>query len=100
MLNVLHKNSEITTGRYKGKTVNEVLEKDKKEIFYLIKKGVSFDDEVLSMSGITKKTSNVRFSQVFVEHAKDNKIYEKDTASLSKILKELRTIDNLNETEI
>ena len=99
MYKTLNINSEITAGIHKGKTVKEVLENGKKEIFSLIKQGFSFDDEVLSLAGIKKNVRDVTIKQVFVEHEKDNKIYEKETTSLSKILKEIRTIDNIDENE-
>ena len=96
MLNI---NSEMTVGKYKGKTVKYILENDKKEIFNLLKQGVSFNDDVLSLAGIKKNIRNVKITQVFTEHKKDTKIYEKETASLSKILKEIRTLDNIPEIE-
>ena len=99
MYKTLNINSEITTGIHKGKTVKEVLENGKKEIFSLIKQGFSFDDEVLSLAGIKKNVRDVTIKHVFIEHEKDNKIYEKETTSLSKILKEIRTIDNIDENE-
>ena len=95
---VLNINSVIAKGEHKGKTVNDVLSIGKKEIFSLIKEGFSFDDNVLLMAGIKKNVRDVKVSNIFVEHEKDTKSYEKDTVSLSKILKEIRTIDNLDET--
>ena len=99
MNKALNINSVITSGNYKGKTVKDVLENGKKEIFNLIKQGFLFDDEVLSLAGIKKNVRDVTVENVFVEHEKDNKIYEKETTSLSKILKEIRTIDNIDENE-
>lgn len=96
MLNI---NSEVTIGKYKGKIVKDVLKNDKKEIFNLLKQGVLFDDNVLSLAGIRKNIRNVKITQVFTEHEKDTKIYEKETISLSKILKEIRTLDNISETD-
>lgn len=93
--------SILDTGKYRGKKVGEMVDnKDKAELFKLIKKGYSFNDEVLSLIGIKKNVRDVKVSQILVDHVKDKKVYQKDTASLSKILKELRTIDNLNENEI
>lgn len=97
MAKVLNINSEITTGKHKGKVVKDIISENKKEIFSLIKDGMLFDDEVLSMAGIKKNIRNVKVTQVFTKHEKDDKVYEKDKESLSKILKEIRTIDNLSE---
>jgi hypothetical protein len=96
MLNI---NSEVTIGKYKGKIIKDILKNDKKEIFNLLKQGVSFDDNVLSLAGIRKNIRNVKITQVFTEYEKDTKIYEKETISLSKILKEIRTLDNVSETD-
>ena len=36
----------ITKGKFKGKTIAEVIDIDRHEIFNMIKKGFYFDDEV------------------------------------------------------
>lgn len=99
MTMILNIHSEVTIGKHKGRSVNDILNIDKKEIFNLIKQGLLFDDEVLSIAGIKKSVRDVKVLQVFVEHEKDNKKYEKETASLSKILKEIRTLDNIPEID-
>lgn len=96
---ILNIHSEVTIGKHKGRSVNDILNIDKKEIFSLIKQGLSFDDEVLAIAGIKKSVRGVKVLQVFAEHEKDNKKYEKETASLSKILKEIRTLDNIPEID-
>lgn len=96
MLNI---NSEVYIGKYKGKIVKDILKNDKKEIFNLLKQGISFDDNVLSLAGIKKNIRNVKITQVFADHEKDTKIYEKETVSLSKILKEIRTLDSISEID-
>ena len=94
MNQTLNINSEITSGKYKGKTVGDLVT-DKKIIFTLIKQGVIFDDEVLSKAGIKKIIRDVKVEQILVDHEKDNKVYQKETTSLSKILKEINTIENV-----
>lgn len=88
-------NSIIDKGRYKGKKISDLIA-DKKAIFSLIKEGISFDDEVLTLSGIKKNVRDVKVKQVFVEHEIDTNVYAKETASLQKILKEIRTLDNID----
>ena len=90
--------STITEGEFKDKTVKEVLECGKKNIFSLIKTGLLFDDEVLSLAGIKKNIRDVKVTQICADHEKDTRVYQKETASLTKILKEIRTIDNIEET--
>ena len=89
----LHINSVIGKGKYNGKKVSEIIS-EKKVVFSLIKEGFEFEDEVLSMAGIKKTVMDVKVEQVFVEHDVDTKVYAKETASLQKILKELRTLDD------
>lgn len=77
--------------------VSELL-KDKKRLFEYIKKGFSFDDEVLKIAGIKKTISNEKITNVFVEHEKEkHKELPKETESLKNILKSLHTIDNQTE---
>ena len=93
-MDVLHLDSVIeTAGRYKGKTVQDVIDKKKSAIFQLIKKGVMFDDEVLKICNITKTIRDVRVYNVIVEHEKSTKKYEKDTASIKEIMKEINTLE-------
>lgn len=99
MTKILNINSEIPSGPYKGKKVNDILSSNKKDIFKLLKEGLLFDDEVLSIAGIKKNIRDVKVEQILVEHEKDTKVYEKETTSLSKILKEIRTIDNVSESD-
>ena len=94
----LNINSTIPNGKHRGKKVRDVLSDNRKDIFSLIKSGLSFDDEVLSLAGIKKNIRDVKVVQVFTDHVKDTRKYEKDTESLSRILKEIRTLDNINES--
>ena len=87
--------SIVEEGRYKGKKVAEIAEKNKKEIMRLIReKGYVFSDSVLEACNFVKKVKNVRVENVIVEHEKDNHTYEKDTMSVSRILKAISTIEN------
>lgn len=79
-------------GRYKGKTVQEVFDKDKSNIFKLIKKyGYSFDDEVLAAAHITKIIRNHEVRLEWEHHVadKNSKKYKKDTKTVEQILNEL-----------
>lgn len=93
MTEKLHINSVISVGENKGKKICDIVT-NKKAIFNLIKQGVQLDDEVLLQAGIKKTIRNVKVEHVFVEHETDNKVYEKETTSLQKILKEIRTLDD------
>ena len=96
---VLNINSKIEGGKYDGKTINSILKSNKKEIFNLIKEGYIFDDEVLALAGIVKKIKSNTFKQIVVDHDSDNKIYEKDTMSVAKIINDISTIDKMNYKE-
>lgn len=98
MTKILNINSIIEKGKWKGKKVEEIISINKKTIFSLIKEGYLFSDEVLSKAGIKKRVKDVKIETVIIpERIKDNTHLEKDAASLSKILKELHTIDNAAE---
>ena len=95
-MDVLTLDSTIeTTGRYNGKTVREILEKNRGDIMKLIKKGFRFDEEVLAAAHIKKTERERRSYNVIVDHDKNNKTYEKDTASMKEILKQINTIDRI-----
>lgn len=87
--------STIETGTNKGKKVSDIVN-DKKAVFAMLRDGMMFDDEVLAVAGITRKVKGVNISNVVVEHEVDRKVYEKDTVSVNRIIKELLTIDNQN----
>ena len=44
----------ITKGKFKGKTIAEVIDIDRHEIFNMLKKGFYFDDDVLKAAHITR----------------------------------------------
>jgi hypothetical protein len=81
----------LPEGRHKGKTVREVFDKDKSNIFKLIKKyGYSFDDEVLAAAHITKIVRNHEARLEWPRHVADKnaKKYRKDTKTIEQILDE------------
>ena len=83
----------ITSGRIKSKTPREIIKKDKRKIFTLIKNGFTFDDEVLEAAGIRRSVSNERVYNSVCEHAVDTKRLPKDKLSLNKIIEELSTVE-------
>ena len=95
-MEILHKNSVITEhGRYEGKSVDEVITRNRKAIFSMIKKGVMFDDEVLSIAHIKKIEHPHTVTCEIERHAnKSTKKYEKDTAKIDEILKEINTLEH------
>ena len=96
-MEILNKKSVIElTGRYNGKTVEEVLNKNRKSIFTLIKKGLCFDDEVLKEAHITKTIRDRHAYYEFERHAKDNKKYEKEKMSKDDVIKIVESLNNDN----
>lgn len=95
-MNKLKLHNIIEDGKYKGKKVSE-LALNKKVIFELLKNGYNFDDEVLLQAGIKKTVRDIRTRTEVVEHEKDTKVYPKESASISKILKDLETVVNQSQ---
>lgn len=86
---------------YEGKTVRELIEENRSNIFKLIKRGLRFDDEVLKEAHITKTIRDERTYNVIAEHSKPSakKIYKKETASYEEIVESLSVIDNYEENK-
>ncbi len=83
--------SILPEGRYKGKTVREVFDKNKGSIFKIIKRyHYSFSDDVLEAAHITK-IEHEHHSYIEWEHhsAENMKKLKKDTKSLDEILDEM-----------
>lgn len=81
----------LQEGRQKGKTVREVFDKDRSNIFKLIKKyGYSFSDEVLAAAHITKIVRNREVKLEWPRHLpdKNSKKYRKETKTIDQILDE------------
>lgn len=91
----LHLDSVIeTSGKYKGLTVQEVIDKKKGAIFQLIKKGLSFDDEVLKVCNIAKTVRDREVISIIADHDKAPvKKLKKDTTPIKEILKEIDTLE-------
>ena len=78
----------ITKGKFKGKTIAEVIDIDCHEIFNMIKKGFYFDDEVLKAAHITRHIRDSKIIQTIIDRkiVKDTKTYPKDTKKVSEII--------------
>lgn len=87
-------NDVITVGRIKSKTPEEIIKKDKRRIFKLIKEGLRFDDEVLQAAGIKRIVRDERVENSVCEHKPDNKRLPKDKMPLERILEILSTAEN------
>ena len=94
--NELNLDSIIEDGQYKGKKVFDLIS-DKKKIFNLISKGYILSDDVLQKTGIKKNIRDFKTETVIVEHEKDDRVYERDTMSVSKIIKDLETNERINQ---
>lgn len=90
-MEALNIDSVICSGKYKGHQISELIT-DKKAIFELLKEGHVLSDEVLSEAKIKRVVRNVKTISEVVYHSKDDRIMDKDTESLSKIIKDLETI--------
>ena len=85
-------------GKYHGKKVQEIVNKYKgKGILWLIKKGLMFDDDVLSAANITTQRKNYQCYNEVVEHEKELKKYKKETANINEISKSIETLRNYDE---
>lgn len=92
----LNLDSVIEEGQYKGNKVSDLIT-DKKKIFNLISRGYILSDEILRKAGIKKTIRDVHIKTIVVEHKKDTRVYQKDTDSLSKIIKDLETNERINQ---
>ena len=86
-------NYVVEEGKYKGKKISDLVS-NKKTIFELLRNGYNFNDEVLLKAGIKKTIRDIKTTTEVVHHEKDAKVYPKETASVSKILKDLETVVN------
>lgn len=84
--------SIIQRGKDKGRKVSDIISKDRKRVFGLIREGFQFDDEVLSAAGIKKTIREEKTVTQIVTHEKDNRVYQKDTMRLDRIISELLTV--------
>ena len=94
MAKILDLKSRVTEGKYKATIIEDSLIHDRKEIMNLIKKGYSFSSEVMETAGFIKHIRKVTTSLSIVEHKKDNRVYEKDTADIKSIIRSISTLDN------
>lgn len=95
MENILGLEDKVGIGRYKNRTVSEMLDMNRNEIFNLLKKGIQFDDEVLEKARVTKSIRDVQTKLIVIDHeAKDTKVYQKDTTPIKSIINGLHTIVN------
>ena len=78
----------ITKGKFKCKTIAEVIDIDRHEIFNMIKKGFYFDDEVLKAAHIIRHIRDSKIIQTIIDRkvVKDTKVYPKDTKKVSEII--------------
>ena len=78
----------ITKGKFKGKTIAEVIDINRHEIFNMIKKGFYFDDEVLKAAHITRHIRDSKIIQTIIDRkvVKDTKVYPKETKKVSEII--------------
>lgn len=94
MAKILDLKSRVPEGKYKEMIIEDSLIHDRKEIMNLIKKGYSFSSEVMETAGFIKHIRKVTTSLSIVEHKKDNRVYEKDTADIKSIIRSISTLDN------
>lgn len=84
-------------GRYEGKTVREVIEKDRKKIIALSKEGFYFDEEVLKFARFTRTVRDEKIIYEFVDKKPfvDKKKYTKDSIEKTKkFIQDLSVLDD------
>ena len=82
--------------KFKGLTVEEMVEKDRKSIIKLTQEcGVDFTDEVFSKARFNRVRYNERIIQEVVERQpiKTTKTYKKDTESIENVIKSINILD-------
>lgn len=100
MLKYFSFEDELEVGKYKGKTVREVIDNEydaKGAIFNLIKEwGLSFSDEVLKEVHIKKIVHEPTFKHIVIDRSKntEQKALPKDKVKIDKIIEDLHTIEN------
>lgn len=84
-------NTKIDVGEYKGYTVEEALNMDKKSIFGMIKEfKLNFDDEVLAIANITRIIRDRKVVSMWDKHEDcSKKKYKKDISNIEKIMDEI-----------
>lgn len=92
---ILSLDSIIKKGKFNGKTVNQIIENDRKEIINLVKKGYSFSDEVFEKAKFKHQVRDNNIVLEVVDKPKTvNKPLNKDTEKLENIIESLSTISN------
>lgn len=91
----------IDNEKYKGKTVKEILESDRKKLISLCKEGYNFSDNVLKFARYTRTIRDEKIYFEFIDRSKtpvkNKKTLMKDSESnVKKILKELAVLDQSN----
>lgn len=84
---------KIPSGEYRGRTVQDIIDDPEIRLITLIKVGFEFTDDVLKAGGIRTQVRDVQIKNEVVQHIKDNRVYAKEVEPISKILRELETIN-------
>lgn len=88
----------LDSDKYKGKTIEQILDTDKRRMFKLLKLGYDFDDEVLEKYRFKRTIRDVKFVHEFVDKTPQptsKKTLTKDTVeNARKLMKSLATLDN------
>lgn len=98
---ILNLDSIVTLGKYNGKTVNEIIEKDRSAIVALSKKGLFFDDEVFAKARYTHIVNEAQFIMEIADRPKPKTIkpLKKDTENINKIIESLSTLENYSSND-
>lgn len=87
---MLKLNDIIKKGRFKNKSISDIITNNRKDIITLIKEGYEFDDEVLNAAKYKRYIKNKNYISEIVKHTqKETKSYQKDINDVDKILEEI-----------
>ena len=86
----------INKGKYKGKTVREIINIDRKHILELYASGYDFVDEVFECARYKRlgKSSHTYNTEVITHNSINIKKYSKDTEDINKIIEKMSYFNN------
>lgn len=93
--NELKLTDTINKGEFKGKTIQTIIDNNKKDLFKLCQLGYQFNEEVYDYAGYKHTIRDINAYNQIIDNKckKEDKVYPKESESLYKILRNLLTIE-------